>query len=300
MLHSSVNPIRLFAIFFLLFAIGISHNNGAAFELTGLFHIENLSFDPDAEAPEEEISGANFPFGFSLYAQQDINDDMKLKAGVFYDPILRYATYTLFEYRQDYVSIGVGPFFGTFNTSGSVLQSGISTEVSAQIPGKIYASLRSDSSIGTRFTKDGDYLQERNDLSIGYYIPNAICSLNLLTKSFVERKSASLEIDNSLTEYSFKVDLFQKNVPFGILLSFGYQTLTRAYSDGTTSLTNTLNSIILGTRFTFQATERLRIIADLNSNVYSFGSKENDTLGIPDSLPEAYLFRSSVGFSWLF
>jgi hypothetical protein len=292
---------KLHIVLILLFAILLSAPVGAL-EVSGMFHTGNLSFDKESIVQEASLSGTKFPYGFSLYASQQINDALNLKAGVFYDPILRYITYTLFEYRQDYITLGVGPFFGTLNTPGSILQSGISTEVTAQIPGMVYAKLRSDSSIGARFTKNGDYLQERNDLSIGYYIPNAICSLNMLSKSFVTRKTASLEIDDTLVEYSFKVDIYQKNVPFQILLSFGYQQLTRSYIDTTASTTtaNTLNSIILGTKFTFRLSDALKIIADLDSNVYSFGTGKDGALGLPGGLPEAYLFRSAVGFSWTF
>lgn len=291
-----VNRLLLPLLLFLL-----SANALGALELTGMFHIGNLGFNKDAVATESSLSGTDFPYGFSLFASQQINDALNLRAGVFYDPILRYITYTLFEYRQDYITLGVGPFFGTLNTPGSILQSGISTEVTAQIPGLIYAKLRSDSSIGARFTQDGDYLQEQNDLSIGYYIPNAICSLNLLSKSFITRKSSTLEIDDTLVEYSFKVDIYQKNVPFQILLSFGFQQLTRSYIESAaTTTTNTLNSIVLGTRFTFQLTEALKVMADLDSSVYSFGTDDAGALGIPSSIPEAYLFRSAIGFTYLF
>lgn len=280
----------------------------ASLEVTSLFHVGNLSFDKESSAIEEGISGSDFPYGFSAYASERINDSLLLKAGLFYDPVLRYSTYALFEYNQDYISLSVGPFFGTFNTPGSILQAGISTTVKAQIPGLLYASMRSDSSIGARFSRDGDYLQELSELSVGYYIPNAICSVNLATKSFITRKSSILEIDDTLTEYSFKVDIFQKNVPFGILLSFGYEKLQRTYTDTSAATPviseNILNSIILGTRFSFQASETMKITADLDSNVYSFGTADDGTtaspLSVPETLPEAYLFRSTVGVTWTF
>ncbi len=288
---------------FLLF-LGLISFQAAGLEVSTLFHMGNLSFDKDAETLENGISGSEFPYGLSAYATETVNDSLTLKAGLFYDPILRYSTYALFEYRQDYISLSVGPFFGTLNTPGSILQAGISTTVKAQIPGILYASLRSDSTIGGRFTKDGDYIQELSELSLGYYIPNAICSINMSTKSFVVRESAILEIDDTLTEYSFKVDIFQKNIPFGILLSFGYQTLSRSYTDTSvptpTTEENKINSIVLGTNFTFQANDAMKISADLESSVYSFGTADGTPLTIPDVLPEAYLFRSTVGVIWSF
>jgi len=273
-----------------------------ALELTGLLHSGNLSFDKTAKTTQSSISGSSFFYGASLYATQKINDALSLDAGLVYDPVLRYTTITRFQYNQDYITLGVGPFFGTFNTTGKILQPGISTEVKAQLPGILYASLRSDSTIGARFSEDGDYSQEYSAISLGYYIPNAICSFNLITKEFAVRKSSTLEITDSFKEYSFKVDIFQKNVPYGVLLNFAYQQLTRNYADtsASSSTENVLNSIVLGTKFTFRATDALTLLAELESSVYSFGSEEDEDLTLPDGLPEAYLFRAALGATWSF
>jgi len=193
----------------------------------------------------------------------------------------------------------VGPFFGTFNTSGTILKSGISTAVRIELPGIIYASIRADSSIGSRFVKVGDYIQEYNKVSIGYYIPNAICSLNLTSKSFVTKQAANLEVDDSFTEYAFKVDMFQKNIAFRALLSFAYQTLTRTYLNTDTSISheNKLNSLILGTDFTFKLNDGLSFITNFESNMYSFGYNDTDALNMATTWPGNFLFRITTGIS---
>ncbi|MDA3938038.1 MAG: hypothetical protein PF693_01850 [Spirochaetia bacterium] len=271
----------------------------SSMELSTLFHISDISFDNTTTAPVSSFSGTYYPWGLSIFGSDEITDEMTLKAGVFYDPILRYTTYTLFEYQHEFFKLGVGPFFGTFNTPGTILKSGISTSVRVEIPGILFASLKADSSIGSRFVKVGDYLQEFNEISVGYYIPNAICSVSLKSKSFVTKQAADLEVDDSFTEYAFNVDMFQKNVGFTAMLSFAYQTISRSYLTVSTSASteNTLNSLILGTNFKFKLADGFTLITNLESNVYSFGYLDTTPLTLPGSGPGIFLFRLTTGVS---
>ncbi|MCK5198865.1 MAG: hypothetical protein KAR21_10965, partial [Spirochaetales bacterium] len=156
----------LFIIAFLIPASGM--------EISTLFHISDISFDNTDTAPVSNFSGTYYPWGISVFGNDEISDEMSLQAGVFYDPILRYTTYTLFDIQHSFFKLGVGPFFGLFNTEETIMKSGISTSVRVEIPGMMFASLKADSSIGSRFVKVGDYIQEFNEISVGYYIPNAI------------------------------------------------------------------------------------------------------------------------------
>jgi len=252
----------------------------SSLEISTLFHISDISFDNTSKAVVSSFSGTYYPWGISVFGSDEISDDMSIKAGVFYDPVLRYSTYTLFEYQHEFFKLGVGPFFGTFNTEGTILKSGISTAVRVELPGILFASLKADSSIGSRFVKVGDYLQEFNEIAVGYYIPNAICSVSLTSKSFVTRQATNLEVDDSFTEYAFKVDMFQKNVDFTALFSFAYQTLSRTYlnTSASTSTENSLNSLILGTNFTFRLADGFNLMTNLESNVYSFGYSDGAAL----------------------
>jgi hypothetical protein len=282
---------------FLFFATIILTIQGM--EIATLFHIDNLSFNNTKISPASDFSGIYYPWGISFFGEDQISDDMSLKAGVFYDPVLRYSTYTLFEYQHEFFKLGVGPFFGVFNTPGTILKSGISTSVRVELPGTIFASLKTDSSIGARFVKVGDYLQEYNKISVGYYIPNAICSLSLTSKSFVTKQAENLEVSDSFTEYAFNIDMFQKNVAFTALLSFAYQTLTRSYLDTSTDLStnNTLNSLVIGTNFTFNLAKGFNLITNLESNIYSFGYLDTTALTMATSGPGIFLFRLTTGVS---
>jgi hypothetical protein len=260
-------------------------------EVTTLLHGGNILFDKEREAVETSLSGTDYFYGLSVYGNQQIDENITLHAGIKYDPVLRYTTYTTFEFARDFYQIEVGPFFGVFNSWSPVMKSGISTSIRFDYPGVAFAALRSDSSIAARFTKAGDYMQEHNQISVGYYIPHAICSLNLTTKRYVSQQTETLEVDDSFTEYSFEVDIFQKNVPVRVLLSFAYQNLERIYPGDT----NSLNSIVFGTDFRIEVTPKVTLLAQIDSNVYSFGKTGDESLSLPDSGVGMYLFRSELG-----
>ncbi|MFW6360580.1 MAG: hypothetical protein ACOC2R_02415 [Spirochaetota bacterium] len=279
----------------LLLFLCLSLQSLFSLDVTTLVHGGNIAFDKDSTALQTSLSGTDYYYGLSIFGSQEIDDSITLHAGFKYDPILRYTTYTRVEFSRDFYQIAVGPFFGIFNSWNPIMKSGISTSIRFDYPGVAFASFRSDSSIAARFTKSGDYMQEHNQLSAGYYIPNAICSLNLTTKRYVTQQTETLEVDDSFTEYSFDVDIFQKNVPVRVLLSFAYQQLERIYSTGATDTENQLNSLVFGTRFRIDVSPRMTLLSEIDSSVYSFGTAGSDSLSIPSSGIGMYLFRAELG-----
>jgi hypothetical protein len=126
---------RLFTTLTAALLISVAASATGALELTTLYHLGNLSFDRSSESAETSLSGLEYPWGLSIYGNHEISDQLSLTAGFFYDPVLRNSTYTLFEYADEFFRIGVGPFFGVFNSTSSILKSGISTSVQVEFPG---------------------------------------------------------------------------------------------------------------------------------------------------------------------
>jgi hypothetical protein len=265
-----------------------------ALEVGASFRFDNLGFRTDRAASDATFTGRDYFWGGTIYLTHELSDSITLDAGFTRDDILRMLTYTLVQYQLDYFRLGLGAFFGTFNSTTELLKSGITMSIGLEVPGVVFARLRADSSIGGRLVETGDFLQERTDVSVGFYVPNVICSLNLETRSFTQKQDAA-EVVDSLTFYSLKTDIFQKNLPFRVVLTFGYQTLAKKFIDGVTNPTNTLNSIILGTDFHVRVSESLALEFALDSSIYSFG--QDQLLGISNPGPGGYLFRASTGFS---
>ncbi|MFO7849447.1 MAG: hypothetical protein R6V67_05775 [Spirochaetia bacterium] len=292
-------PVLLLLFFFLFVS-----PPAEALDVTTLFHMGNLGFDSESEKPVKDYDSTAYSYGISAYGNHQIDESLSIEAGLYDDSVLRRTIHTRFLYSHEFFRVGVGPFLGIFNTKGSVLKSGLSSSLRVEYPGKVFGSVRSDSTIAARFTKNGDYLQERNSVTLGYYVPNAICSLNLNTKRFITQKTKDLEVDDDLTEYSFDVDIYQKNIPIRLLLSFAFQQRERVYNSDASTDKNTLNSLILGTRLKYEGFSTLTLVADIDHSIYSFGkyveSGSTSSLSMTDSGIGSYLFDAKIGVIWHF
>lgn len=262
-------------------------------DVGAVFRIGNLAFQPNRAITTTTFSGENLLYGISLYASSPITDTFSFESGFYNDSILRNISYTIFNYREKFISIGVGPFFGFFNAASTILKSGISTGVKLELPGIAFINFRSDSTIGGRLIESGDYIQERNDMGIGFYVYNAISSINLSSKKFTQKSSDTLETVDSLIEYSFKTELFQKNIPYRITIAFAYETLSKLFIEAAATTTHTLDSIMLNTQVDVNITDNIQFSTNLESSIYTFG--QDELLGISNPGPGGYLFRLNTG-----
>ena len=200
------------------------------------FRIGNLQLERDRKAGQTTFAGDQYPIGGALYATETLADQLRLDAGFYFDPILRNVSYSLFSYQQSLFTLTVGPFFGFFNAPGSILKSGISSGVRVELPGIAFVSFRADSTIGGRLVEVGDYLQERSELTAGFWVPNAIGTVSLRSKSYTEKRANS-EVVDSLTEYEFATQVFQKNVPYRVEIALGYHDLSKSFVAASTTYT---------------------------------------------------------------
>ena len=256
------------------------------------YRIESLAFKNDRASTETDFSGLELPMGFSLYATEKLQQDLTLDAEYSYDSILRHILTGVVTYQGNLFSFGVGPFLGFFNTDQLWPKVGVTSVFRVEWPGTVFVELWLDNSTGSQLTDTGDYLQERSNLSVGFYVPNAICSVNLFRRRFAENTGAA-EVSDQISEYTFAADIFEKNVPFKIILSFGLQTLTREWDVAGVTTTHTLQSLIVGTQFDMKISDAVGITIDLDSGVYSFG--QDELVGIPSPGIQGYLFRAVAG-----
>lgn len=266
-----------------------------AFEVSTEFQIGNLGFSSDRSSTATD-SPAHFPWGLSVYGNEEITGDLGVDVGFYFDQTLKYISYTNLRFTQQFFTLGVGPFFGLFNSDTTLLKPGISTSVRLDFPGLVFVEFRADSSIGGRLVQAGDYLQERSDITAGFYVLNAIAGVSLLTKDYTYR-TKSFEIIDSYVEYSFSADIYQKNVPFNIFLTFAYQKRGKSFTDISTNdvVLHDLNSLVLGTRIDFRVTQYLSIMADLESSIYNWGSAGDTLLTFPTKGIGAYFFSATAG-----
>jgi hypothetical protein len=120
--------------------------------------------------------------------------------------------------------------------------------------------------------------------------------VNLLTKSYTYRTKKE-EIIDSFIEYSFATDIYQKNVPYRVLLTFAYQKRGKSFTNVDTNVTiaHDLNSLVLGTRIDLSINRYLSIMANLESSIYNWGSAGDSLITFPTTGINAYFFNASAG-----
>jgi hypothetical protein len=265
---------------------------GAALELSTRFDLGNLGFDPDRAAADATYPGTAWYWGGTVEVTHGFSERMALRAGFSRDTVLRNMAYAMIYYNLEYLSMGLGTIQGFNNTGGATLKPGLASSVQLTIPGVMFTRLLFDYSLGSVLLEDGDYSQNRNELSVGFYVPNAICSLILESKKFYEQRTATLDVVDSLLRYSFQADIFQKNAPYRLLFSLAYETLQKKFFDGATNPVHTLNSLKAGVELSVDLARFLTIMFGLDSALLTMGDGLLSGVQNP-----AYLFQAYSGFT---
>jgi hypothetical protein len=267
---------------------------GAGLELSTRFELGNLAFDPERAAADATFSGADYYWGGTVEVTHGFSERMAIRAGFTRDTVLRNLAYAMVYYNLDYLSMGLGTIQGFNNTGGAVLKPGLASSVQLTFPGVMFARLLFDSSLGSVLTT-GDYTQNRNELTVGFYVPNAICSLSLESTKFFEEGGAADVVD-SLMRYAFQADIFQKNAPYRLLFSLAFQTLQKSFLG--TGEVHTLSSLMAGVELAIDLTRFLTIELGADSALLTFG--EDLLAGLQNPAPGGYLFTAWTGFTLKF
>ncbi len=275
-------------------ALVLSAGSVTAFELGVMFDLTNMDFSDGRESTDTGLPGGSFLWGISAVGSQELSDDLTLELSYASDPILQNLAYTLLTYTDQFFSLRLGPFFGLFNAPGTLVQSGLSTTVSLFVPGIAQIGLRSDNSLSGRLVVAGDYIQEQSELSVGFYLPNVLPTVYLRTRRYTTQTSDGERVD-SFTAYGLETDIFQKNIPYRVVLDFAYQAVSKTFVE-TETTEQSYGSLVLGTEASFSLFDAFRIMLDLESSIYMFGT--NALLG--EVSADSFLFRLSTGVSYTF
>jgi hypothetical protein len=251
------------------------------------FRLGNLSFAQTRTSGDHSFAGDVLDWGISLFGSQKISDALTIKTGFYSDRVLRNIAYTTVSYVEGIMVIEVGPFFGYFNSElDPILKPGISASVKLDFPGILFIG-----TLNTRLTADLDYIQERTSVNGGFYVENAICTLAMTQKKFTQINKDGNEVDDSLLEFSFLTDLYQKNTPYRVNIGFAYQMLTKSFFEGGTEIKHTLGSILVTSALEFNITEAIFFVVGADASLYTYGYDELLAISAP-----AFLMNSHAGF----
>lgn len=285
---------RVSLLFGLLILLGVA-SRVAAFEVGASFELGNMDFARTRTAAADDLPGDSYLWAVGVSGRQELSDQIVLDLRFASDPILRNVGYTLLTYSDQFFSIRLGPFFGILNAPSSILQSGLSTTVEVFIPGAAVLTLRSDTSLSGRLVMTGDYIQEQSELGVGFFLENVIPTAYIRSKRYTWKTTSGETID-SLNQYGLETDIFQKNIPYGVVLDFAYQDVSRSFVDDAGTTVHSYGALVVGTDLSVELFDTLTLRADLESSVYMFGT--DALLGTVRA--DEFLFRLRTGLSYRF
>lgn len=278
-------------VFFItLFVTGICFSV-PALEIGLQGSLGNMAFDTNRDTA---LGDASLPFKENLNWQgtatveQAIADNATFSILFNRDPVLRNGLYTTIAYDTGYAKITVGPFFGLFNSPSLLISSGLSTTLTMTLPGLIYGTFRSDTTIGAGISVPGDYVQQQSKIALGIWGPNTLTSFILSNKTFTYKKTASLTTVDSLTNYDWVTEVFKKNVPYTATVSLGYQSLKRSYIGGSSS-SDELAAFMIGFDASFKLSDSFKLSGGGKAPLYAWGLGNLKSPGSTTILYEASL-----------
>lgn len=286
---------KLRALLLLVPIMFASARAAGGLELTSSLFLGNLAFDTEAVTSLGSADDAfepNWAYGGILSVSERVGENITFAAGFERDPTLRNLIFTRVGFDAGFAKLSVGPFFGPFNAEGSILTSGISTSLRLELPGVVFGSFRSDSTIGAGLAAPGDYVQQRSEVTVGVWVPNVLLSARLATDSFTYKEASDLTLEDERIRYEVIADTFKKNVPYTVRLNIGYENLKRSYIGATSADTEVdeLGAALIGLELALQATSMLKISLGAEGALYAWGIGD---MGSPGT--DAVLFTARAG-----
>lgn len=263
-----------------------------ALDLTVSGGYGNFLFDSSRTSSLQSESKAFSEQSFilaSLGAQETVAETTKITILYERDPILRNILYTSLLYDLGFATVQVGPYFGLFNTANLQITPGLSMSLQVGIPGLVFGTFRSDTTLGTGLQVAGDYVQQKSELGLWIWGNQILTKFIIQTRSFSEQKTASLIIKDEQTRYLLVADIFKKNVPYQMTTTIGYLTMSRSYITTTTD-TDTIGAIILGLDGSAKINSQLRLFGIFEMPLYCWGIG-----GLKSPADTAFFYQLTAG-----
>lgn len=231
----------------------------------------------------------NYFWGGDAWVSAPIGFDGKIKLEYQRDPVLRNTLSGRVAFERGIAKITVGPFVGLFNSSVVPLSAGLLAKVEFRWPGIAYFSIFSEGGLAVGTLQLSEDPQAMTEVAVGFYVPDAIVSGILTVKRFSDQVDNYLVTDTA-TRYVITIDIFKKNVPYTVLLTTGYELRSKFFA--ISNATDSLGSIVLGTKVSIHVAPGYTVSADLQSALYTFGLDNLMNRG-PDA--SAFMFSAGVG-----
>jgi hypothetical protein len=262
-------------------------------DLSGTFG--NLGFAEDREASKTSLGASSYNWGFNGALSVPVSQALSVRAAVHRDPMTENSVRFSFEHESQYVTMAVGTYLGVLESFASPLKipPGITASLETRLPGVGYATVSAGRPLTDEPTKKGEYWQQFTHAGLGFNLPNVIAGFHYRNAQKLVGTSSGQTRDER-TEYAFTTDIFAKNVPYTVFLTFGYRDYTREFLvDGSAETTHASGSLLFGARVNVTVSQTVTVYTGISNGVYTFGRE--DLLG--SFAEDAYLFQTTAGVS---
>lgn len=266
-----------------------------ALEVTLSQTVTNLTFPAQTEVSNTSFTAKDFFFGTDLVLNTELSPGVSLSGGYQMDAVIRKRVFANFLYQTDYVSLGVGPYFGIFNTSKSLAAPGIETFFQFSFPNLMFVSVNFQSTLAP-LIKAGDYYQNDGRLGMGLSLPNGVVGLAGNISRFSELTSSGITTDE-IKAVEFTSEVFFKNNPFKFGADFRFQNYSREFQPNAKVFS--VYSGIVTVSANLILTPQWQIFASSSSSLLNFGYgdyAQGASTFNPD--PMAYIFSANLGLTW--
>lgn len=267
--------------------------NTHAFDARFSYRIENLAFPPTRAVDESDFTGTDVLWGISLSGSRQLLENIILEAGFTSDTVVRNILYALIHYQQGALQVGVGPFFGFFNTTGVFLQSGISTRVKIELPGILFLTIDGDNTIGGKLFQVGDYMQERNEIALGSFLWGVPFSLGVSSKRFTQKSDEDTNIIDGLNEYIARITFSQPVANFSFIFSLSYRIFHRSFDLESATTKHAINTVVIGASLETSMSDSIIFLGGFESTPFLWG--QDYMSGYSQLVPLGYFFRLHIG-----
>jgi len=272
-------------------------------DLKVLGGLGNISFDHGRSSSLSAEEGIFEPNLFPLFLAQLSGDFNNLSCSVGFkrDPLMRNNLFANLRADLEYFFLEAGPTIGLFNSKALPFAPGISAGLGFQIPGIIFVQASGSSTLGILMDIKDNYFQRTGALSAGFWVPYVVCSLNMSIQTFSFREELNLLIEDNLTRYFFRADVYTKNIPYTIRVDLGFQNLSRSYSSQIINgvileketETDEFKSIYLGLEGTYTFSPELKFLLGGDIPVHSWGVRP-----MKEPSRSTFFFQAWTGVIW--
>ena len=252
----------------------------------------NLGFATDREAGDSDLGSASYLWDARLAVTGTVLDGFLLTGAYERDSVLRDAFAVTIGYSGQIMSVSAGPFVGFMLDSDDpyLLKPGLSAQLRAELWETGFVSLETDVTLDPQLsTSSTDFRQFRITPRAGIYLPNIITSLEFDRSTLFYTDGTNTTVDRR-SEYALANEVFQKAIPYRILLRFAYRSQLKEFADGTK---HALGTAVFTPGVTYTPAETVTLRAQLDNGIYVFGREE--LLGEIET--DRYFFRATLGMT---